>query len=109
MCFDYLAIFDGHAGPHTAQFLSQHLHLALAKLLYRHQPPQALALALSQADLRLAQHLKMNNKSGSCALVLLVTPDKIWVANVGDSRLLSTDTSGKVAQVTSDHKPEVEA
>jgi serine/threonine protein phosphatase PrpC len=41
--------------------------------------------------------------------VTIICEDKIYVANLGDSRcLLSENSSKKVYQVTNDHKPELE-
>ena len=33
----------------------------------------------------------IKDKSGSCAVILLVTPTKIYVANVGDSRAIMSE------------------
>lgn len=48
----------------------------------------------------------IKDKSGSCAVILLVTPHKIYVANVGDSRAISSEQYGTVAKsISDDHKP----
>jgi protein phosphatase 2C family protein 2/3 len=46
------------------------------------------------------------DKSGSCALVVIIIEDDCWVANLGDSRaLLSEDSSNRLYVLTRDHKP----
>lgn len=48
----------------------------------------------------------VKDKSGSCAVVMLVTPFKIYIANVGDSRAIMSENFGhKATQITADHKP----
>lgn len=49
------------------------------------------------------------DKSGSCAVVILVVGDICYVANVGDSRaVISSNTGKKVLPITRDHKPDDE-
>ena len=46
------------------------------------------------------------DKSGSCAIVVLIVQDICYVANVGDSRAtLSSDSGQKVYPLSLDHKP----
>jgi len=52
--------------------------------------------------------LSPNNieRSGSCAVVVLVVGDMVYVSNVGDSRsILSSENGTKVYPLTKDHKP----
>ena len=44
------------------------------------------------------------DKSGSCALVCLVTESHLYIANVGDSRAILSRNSS-IEQVTTDQKP----
>lgn len=47
-----------------------------------------------------------NETSGSCAIVCLVVDTKIYIANVGDSRAVSSKFKGRdITAVTVDHKP----
>ena len=48
---------------------------------------------------------KIANGSGCTANVLLITPDKYYVANIGDSRS-SLSRAGKALDLSEDHKPE---
>ena len=48
----------------------------------------------------------VRDRSGSCAVILLVTPSKVFCANVGDSRaVLSGDEGSRVFALSRDHKP----
>lgn len=45
-------------------------------------------------------------KSGSCAIVVLIVDDICFIANVGDSRaILSNDKGSKIIPLSLDHKP----
>ena len=49
------------------------------------------------------------DKSGSCAIVVLIIGDNCFVANVGDSRALMSGSGGtKVYSLSKDHKPSEE-
>ncbi len=46
------------------------------------------------------------DRSGTCALIVLIIKDICYTANIGDSRaLLSHQNSTKLMQVTKDHRP----
>jgi protein phosphatase PTC2/3 len=46
------------------------------------------------------------NRSGSCVIIVIVMDNICYVANLGDSRaLLSESSSKRVFQITQDHKP----
>ena len=46
------------------------------------------------------------NRSGSCAIVVVIVEDMCYVANVGDSRaVLSGDEGRRVFALSRDHKP----
>ena len=48
-------------------------------------------------------------RSGSCATVVMIIDDMIYVINVGDSRaLMSIDAGSKIGVLTRDHKPDDE-
>ena len=49
---------------------------------------------------------ELKDKSGSCAIVVLIVQDMCYVANVGDSRaVLSSDQGKKIYALSLDHKP----
>ena len=46
------------------------------------------------------------DRSGSCAIIILIIDDMCYVANVGDSRALLSENGGlKVHRLSTDHKP----
>ena len=46
------------------------------------------------------------NRSGSCAIVVVIVEDMCYVANVGDSRaVLSGEEGTRVFALSRDHKP----
>lgn len=48
----------------------------------------------------------VKDRSGSCAIILLVSEATIFVANVGDSRAILSSCFGEKAEnVSRDHKP----
>ena len=49
-------------------------------------------------------------RSGSCAIVVLIVGEIAYVANVGDSRaFMSIDSGTKIVPLSNDHKPESES
>ena len=49
-------------------------------------------------------------RSGSCAIVVLIVGDVCYVGNVGDSRaFMSMDHGTKIVPLSIDHKPESES
>ena len=52
---------------------------------------------------------KVVDRSGSCAIILLIVDDMGYIANVGDSRAVISTEGGKVIYALSkDHKPNCE-
>ena len=48
-------------------------------------------------------------RSGTCAIIVLIVGDICYVANVGDSRaIMSADGGEKILLLSKDHKPEDE-
>ena len=46
------------------------------------------------------------DRSGSCALIILILNDMLYAINLGDCRaLISSDSGANLLQITRDHKP----
>ena len=50
--------------------------------------------------------ISVKDRSGSCAVILLVTPTHVYCANVGDSRaIMSQNFGNNRTSISRDHKP----
>lgn len=114
-----VAIFDGHGGTDAAQFASTNFVDVLSKELKkagdtggtRAEPPpavvkEALARAFLAVDARFARAVATGklNDAGSTAVVGIITPTHVYLANAGDSRGMLL-RGGHLVAVTRDHKP----
>ena len=109
----YFSIFDGHSGKKCSDFLKDNLdgYLFNSKYLPEH-PLRAINEAFKNAEENfkgMAYDEKSNillDKSGSCALVMLIMNDILYSIFLGDSRALYSYDGGKyLYQITRDHKP----
>lgn len=66
----------------------------------------ALKVSLKNAEEKLKKNPRLSHKSGSCAVICLISGEEGWIANVGDSRAISINTNSEVNQISRDHKPE---
>ncbi len=86
------AVFDGHGGHGCADFLKEYMPMFIQRqdALLRQEPEAALKRAFLDAE---EEFMKKNeqiikDRSGSCACLVLIQHDQIYVANVGDSRAI---------------------
>ena len=126
----FFAVYDGHGGASCADFLRDNLHQFIVKQeSFPSDPPAAiregfaeaesffLEIVENAADEAMAEQGETNHdgyvdNSGSCAIVILIINQKVYVANVGDSRAIMSANGGRdVLSLSRDHKPneEVEA
>jgi serine/threonine protein phosphatase PrpC len=108
-------VFDGHGrlGHDVSNFVKD----ILPKLIVQEE-------AFKQNDMRTALlngfkktqellEIETNEKrldasaSGTTCTIAIHKNDRLWVANVGDSRCVIADSTMKVKQATRDHKPEL--
>jgi len=107
----YFSVFDGHGGALCADFLKDNLHkLILENPNFPDNPVAAIEEGCAQAEHDFCKFaLRQTNieKSGSCGLVILLVDDKAYIGNVGDSRAIVSELSGKMSvNLSKDHKPE---
>ena len=114
----FFGIYDGHGGSKCADFLRDSLH----KLIFSDEHyPENVSEAIKNGFLKAENEflnkfaLDPNNnmniidRSGSCAIVVIIVDTKIYIANVGDSRgILSLNKGNKYIVITEDHKPDHE-
>ena len=110
----FFGIYDGHGGETCSEFLRDNLHDLIVhnNEYFPDNVPEAIKLAFNKAEKNFIENYaldkkkELKDKSGSCAVILLIVDNKIYVANVGDSRcLLSMENGNKYIEVTKDHKP----
>ena len=109
----YFAIFDGHGGEDCSEYLRDNF---LQFLVENKNFPFDIKVAMTEAfkeieesffKLKCKDTLEESNISGSCALVAVIFDNKVYMANIGDSRaIMSINNGTKIKQLTVDHKPD---
>ena len=109
----YFSIFDGHSGNKCSDFLRENLHNYIFSSPYF---PSNIVKAVKEAFNKAEETFKsmaydpnsnkLLDKSGSCALIMLIINSYLFAINLGDSRAIySYDTGKYMYQITRDHKP----
>ena len=108
----YFGIFDGHGGETCSEYLKNNF---LNILVENKNFPFDIKTALIETFEKLEEEFYNQNKnkpkeeidnSGSCGLVAIMTENKIYIANIGDSRaIMSLNNGSKIKQLSKDHKP----
>ena len=100
-------VFDGHGGKEVAQYAQNHYVQVLTENADFKQGKYENALRKSFLDFD-AKVSKQDyaTDTGTTACVILITPDKIFCSNAGDSRGVLSRGPGKVVELSFDHKPD---
>ncbi|XP_019168244.1 PREDICTED: probable protein phosphatase 2C 24 [Ipomoea nil] len=119
----YFAVYDGHGCSHVAMKCKERLHELVKEELEKKETSADWKQAMEQSFSRMDKEVIAWNESvvrgscrcelqtpecdavGSTAVVAIVTPDKIIVANCGDSRAVLC-RNGKAIPLSNDHKPD---
>ena len=110
----FFAIYDGHGGNECSDYLKDQLHLiVINQPSFPRDPAQALTTGCLEADRKFLdkadKRQPMHERSGSCAIIVLVVDHEVYVANVGDSRaIMSADRGKKLFLLSRDHRPNEE-
>jgi len=109
-CSLFLGVFDGHAGIHCSNYLSNTLPAELQKMTKQIKSPlpsqdliQQVFQNTDQQWLDLARNKAIED--GSTALCLALNEADLIVANCGDSRAILYQ-GGSIVPLTRDHRPE---
>uniref|UniRef100_A0A803L727 protein-serine/threonine phosphatase n=1 Tax=Chenopodium quinoa TaxID=63459 RepID=A0A803L727_CHEQI len=111
----FFGVFDGHGGPRTAEYLKNNLFNNLCNHPdFFNDTKSAIVEAFKQTDANfLSEDIGQQKDAGSTASTVLLVGDRLLVANVGDSRVVSCrDGSGKFnagiesIPLSIDHKPD---
>jgi protein phosphatase 2C family protein 2/3 len=107
----YFGVFDGHGGSLCADYLRDNLleHILMQSNFPSH-PVNAIKAGFASAERAFLSSVEtssgVQDRSGSCANVVLIIKDTCYVANVGDSRaVLSCEKGLKLHELSQDHKP----
>jgi serine/threonine protein phosphatase PrpC len=99
----FFGVFDGHGGYKVAGFLANILHpFYLDNLYNKCNIPEALKNSFEAIHEALDPQISTNQ--GSTAVVVVVKDQKIYTANVGDSRAVLC-RNGQAVDLSYDHKP----
>ena len=111
----FFAIYDGHGGKNCAEYLRDNLHKFICNdINFPNNIEEAIRNGFKEAEndfinnyaLSKINNNNINDRSGSCAVIVLIVENKVYIANVGDSRaIMSTNNGKKLREVTIDHKP----
>lgn len=111
--YSFFGVFDGHAGAEAAKYCAKNILESIKNSLDGDMTPtcESLEGAIKKGflalDVKLSKEKKFETNedhSGTTAIAVMVTPEKIIWSNCGDSRALLCQ-SGKLAFATQDHKP----
>ena len=110
----FFAIYDGHGGKNCAEYLRDNLHKYICNdINFPNNISEAIKNGFLQAENDFLNNYALNSynnnvndRSGSCAVIVLIVNNKAYIANVGDSRCIMSTNNGKnLREITIDHKP----
>eukprot|EP00268_Persea_americana_P023727 TRINITY_DN2323_c0_g1_i8.p1 TRINITY_DN2323_c0_g1~~TRINITY_DN2323_c0_g1_i8.p1 ORF type:complete len:210 (-),score=33.58 TRINITY_DN2323_c0_g1_i8:1518-2147(-) len=103
------AIYDGHLGDSVPAYLQKNLFSNILKEeeFWTH-PDRSILKAYEMTDQAILSHTPELGRGGSTAVTaILINGQRLWVANVGDSRAVLAKGE-EVIQMTTDHEPGTE-
>ncbi|KAG6648949.1 hypothetical protein CIPAW_07G179500 [Carya illinoinensis] len=103
------AIYDGHLGDTVPAYLQKHLFSNILKEEeFWVDPQRSIIKAYEKTDQAILSHSSDLGRGGSTAVTaILINGQKLWIANVGDSRAVLS-RGGQAVQMTIDHEPNTE-
>lgn len=104
--FHYFAVFDGHGDDKVSVFLKLYLKDVIKTELHNSYPQKTIEQCLFNSFIKISSILpkEISMHSGSTALVILKHNNILYVANVGDSRVI-INNNDKAISISEDHKP----
>eukprot|EP00612_Vaucheria_litorea_P001972 CAMPEP_0171455598 /NCGR_PEP_ID=MMETSP0945-20130129/2428_1 /TAXON_ID=109269 /ORGANISM="Vaucheria litorea, Strain CCMP2940" /LENGTH=320 /DNA_ID=CAMNT_0011980869 /DNA_START=257 /DNA_END=1219 /DNA_ORIENTATION=+ len=98
-------VFDGHSGGNSSSYAAKNIFPSVVQT--EAWKSENYEEALIEGFLTLDKNLRtIEPKDGTTAVCAVVTAEKIWVANCGDSRAILC-RGGVAVSLSQDHKPDV--
>ncbi|XP_044510265.1 probable protein phosphatase 2C 10 isoform X4 [Mangifera indica] len=103
------AIYDGHLGESVPAYLQRNLFSNILKEEeFWADPRRSISKAYEKTDQAILLQSSVLGRGGSTAVTaILINGQRLWVANVGDSRAVLS-SGGQAVQMTTDHEPNTE-
>lgn len=103
----FFAVYDGHGGAKIAEYAGKHLHKYITKQsLYKEgNVVEGLKQAFLEIDDAMLNDESLKyEQAGSTAVTVVIKDNKLFCANVGDSRAVAS-VKGIAEPLSCDHKP----
>ncbi|KAH3745080.1 protein phosphatase 2C [Pelomyxa schiedti] len=105
----FFGVYDGHAGPETAELAANRLHNILISCTPFQEGRYAEALECSFSDLE-KEAIDVSEKSpyhsGTTVVVILIVGNKMWVANLGDCEAVIPESRTTGRRISVVHRPQ---
>uniref|UniRef100_A0A915Q2K5 PPM-type phosphatase domain-containing protein n=1 Tax=Setaria digitata TaxID=48799 RepID=A0A915Q2K5_9BILA len=115
------SIFDGHGGPFVSQYLEEHFSGAMRRRLLRGKSRshpsltgqsndsviEAIVTEVHNIDDEISRlHPSLSSLTGSTLISVILERNRfLTVINIGDSRAVACDITGRAVPLSADHKP----
>jgi len=105
----YYAVYDGHGGEKASHYCEKHMKDYVMDRLPEGGSDADMQKAFRDAFVELdKKFLEKRYEDGTTACVAYITDNnKLYVANVGDSRAIVACADGSVVEMSQDHKPDL--
>ncbi|KAF2905822.1 hypothetical protein ILUMI_00358 [Ignelater luminosus] len=106
----FFAVYDGHGGAKIAEYAGKHLHKFITKRSEYKEGNivEAMKQAFLEIDeVMLNEETLKHEQAGTTAVTMVIKGDKLFCANVGDSRAVAS-VVGRAEPLSIDHKPHVQ-
>lgn len=89
--YTFVGVYDGHGGHDVVDFVHQRLHLIFFECLETNSVEEALERAFLRVDEEMREEDRvLYRMQGTTATVVYIRDGITWIANVGDSRAVSS-------------------
>ncbi len=100
----FFGVYDGHGGARVSKFARDNLYKEIKKNLDQGANPGTACMSAFRKVSESILGTKKYDMEGSTAVTVLLEKDRLWTANLGDSRaVLCRD--GEAVAISEDHKP----